>query len=312
MARVFGFGLLVFAFASVVGIILYATSVGDAAGLDVNQQGWIAFAIGVLLTLGTVAVLRRRASPTRPDVARAARGLDCRPAQTGKGASCVIKEAAQVNRRHGYTDTELSLLMGQRQMLVDMDTPEGEANEMAQGTLDKAIAEAKADGTYDIPRGLGDALLGLNEPPSDRIADWVDEKRMELRRLRQEGVTDDDIRTWWNMTSVERRFAIEQDNQGHLAYIMWAISEGHTSGPTNEETLDEAAELLRASHPLYGDPDDTRNTTGDDRPLPYELKDRVNRYIVRRAVDPHAYKRDVDGSSTFNALIRQEIRASNL
>ena len=312
MAGVFGFGLLLLAFASVVGIILYTTGVGNAAGLDVNQQGWVAFAIGVLLTLGTVAVLRRRASSTRPVVATAARGLNYRPTRTGRRPSRVTKDAAPVNRRRTYTEAELGLLTGQRQMLMDMGTPEGEANEMAQGMLDKIIAEAKAEGTYDIPRGLGDALLGLNEPPSDRIADWVDEKRMELPRLRQEGVTDDDIRIWWNMTSVEQRFAIEQDNQGHLAYIMWAISEGHASGPTNEETLDEAAELLRKSHPLYGDPDDTRNTTGDDRPLPYELKDRVNRYVVRRAVDPDAYKREVDRSSTFNALVRQEIRAGSL
>ena len=44
----------------------------------------------------------------------------------------------------------------------------------------------------------------------------------------------------------------------------------------NGEDKNEAAAHVRKIHPMYGDPDDTRHTAGDDRPLPYELKDRVN------------------------------------
>jgi hypothetical protein len=64
---------------------------------------------------------------------------------------------------------------------------------------------------------------------------------------------------------------------------------------------------------MYGDPADTSHRSGDDRPLPYELKDRINRYIEKRRLhDPEAYKQDIQISSSFNALVRKEIRANNL
>jgi hypothetical protein len=70
---------------------------------------------------------------------------------------------------------------------------------------------------------------------------------------------------------------------------------------------------VEKSLPIYGDPDDTSHKTGDDRPLPDELKNRINIYIEKRVRDnPEKYKNEIEESSTFNALIRKEIKAGNL
>jgi len=65
--------------------------------------------------------------------------------------------------------------------------------------------------------------------------------------------------------------------------------------------------------PVYGDPDDQGYFDGDDRPLPACLTHRVAVYTqLRRRRDPDALQKDIAESSSFNALIRQEIRAGRL
>ena len=57
----------------------------------------------------------------------------------------------------------------------------------------------------------------------------------------------------------------------------------------------------------------TSKTSGDDRLLPDELRNRVNAYIDKRSkVDPEEYKKEIEKSTTFNALVRQEIRKGNI
>ena len=70
---------------------------------------------------------------------------------------------------------------------------------------------------------------------------------------------------------------------------------------------------------MYRYTDDTEESrqrmglTDEDKPLPFELKDRVNKYIERRTREgAESYKRDINRSSSFNALVRQEIRAGRL
>ena len=63
---------------------------------------------------------------------------------------------------------------------------------------------------------------------------------------------------------------------------------------------------------MFGDPDDTTNTTGDDQSLPWELKDRVNIWMQKQRASPEAFKKRVEQSPTFNALVRAEIRAGRL
>ncbi|UCH82955.1 MAG: hypothetical protein JSW50_10825 [Candidatus Latescibacterota bacterium] len=65
--------------------------------------------------------------------------------------------------------------------------------------------------------------------------------------------------------------------------------------------------------PIYGDPDDPGYFESDDRPLPACLTHRVAVYThLRRRRDPDGLQGDVAKSSSFNALIRREIRAGRL
>lgn len=217
-----------------------------------------------------------------------------------------------MNTEANYTDVERGLLMSQTAMFMATGAPQHEAETLAREMLDKCITEAKADGTYDSPPGLGDLIVGLREAPSPEYADWAERQRKRIPRLREEGVTDNDIRTWWNLPDIEARMVIAADNNANIALVLHEISEGRAYDSGDISAVAMAMVTVRKTFALYGDPDDTRNTTGDDRPLPYELKDRVNRYIERHAANPASHLRDVEASSTFNALVRREIRAGNL
>jgi len=70
---------------------------------------------------------------------------------------------------------------------------------------------------------------------------------------------------------------------------------------------------LRKHRAIFGNPDDITDITGKDRPLPYELKDRINIYIENKSQkEPEQFKKDIEKSSSFNALIRKEIKKGNI
>ena len=99
---------------------------------------------------------------------------------------------------------------------------------------------------------------------------------------------------------------MKSDDMSRLALFMKLRQEDQLS----EE---DAATHVKKHFPIFGDPDDTATSSGDDRPLPFELKDRINLYIQERSQrDPSKYKKDMAEASSFNALIRKEIRAGNV
>jgi len=84
---------------------------------------------------------------------------------------------------------------------------------------------------------------------------------------------------------------------------------------TKEFNVDEkeVLKIIRKSNPIFGDPDDTSGDSGEDRPLPYELMDRINIYIERMwHSDLEKCKKEVEKSSTLNALIRKEVKKGNI
>jgi len=70
---------------------------------------------------------------------------------------------------------------------------------------------------------------------------------------------------------------------------------------------------LGKSFPIFGGPEDTKNVKGDDRPLPFELKERINQW-VGTALQDKALETATSSRSagSMNALIRNEIRAGRL
>lgn len=184
---------------------------------------------------------------------------------------------------------------------VPMFQAMGMSSEQAKSTFQDMIKQAKKesekDGTSALPQNFGDILLD-KESTDDKI-------KSMLAKRRKEGATDEDIRWWWNMHELERKMMLNFDDMSRLSLLINLREEG-----LGEE---EAAKEVRKFHPIYGDPEDTTHTSGDDRPLPEELKDRINIYIEKRATtDPKQYKDEMEKSSTFNALIRKEIRKGNI
>jgi hypothetical protein len=166
-----------------------------------------------------------------------------------------------------------------------------------------AKEESLKGNTKDLPQNSGDLLLK---------AESMDEKTKEmLAKKRREGVRDKDIKWWWNMHDYERWMMIKVDENSRMALFLDEIKK--SDADSVEEASLEAAKKIRKFFPMYGDPDDTTHTKGNDSPLPYELKDRINIYIEKlKKEDPNKLKKDIENSSTFNSLIRNKIKSGNL
>ena len=194
-----------------------------------------------------------------------------------------------------YNEIEQELLNYYSQMFAAMSMPNAQGQ--AKDILDKAIKESREEETYNLPLNSGDMLLEKEE---------TDEKtRQFLETIRKEGAKNKDIKWWWNLNDVERRMMLGVDELHRLTLFIEKTKEGKTS--------EQAAAEVRKRHPFYGNPDDTTHTKEDDRSLPVELKDRINIDVEEKFENnPEKFKRDIEKSSTFNALIRKEIRAGKI
>lgn len=140
--------------------------------------------------------------------------------------------------------------------------------------------------------GEGDALLEAADK-GDRVA------AAQVVAYRAEGATDEDIRSWWNLSSSERQAVLDTDETSRLALFIHLVE---------EQSLDPemASQEIFKVHARYGDPQDATFCSGEDRPLPIVLKDRVNRYVESRMNDLQAYKNELEASTSFNAHIRSK------
>jgi len=211
-----------------------------------------------------------------------------------------------------YNDAEKDLLNLYTHILsTTMGFSESEARKTTESMLDQSIEESKKSGSYYLPQNFGDILLGNANSEDTTIKRHTEIIKEKTKKKKDDGVRDDDIRWWWNLNDVERRIMLKQDEMNRLALFIHELKEGKAD--TKEELEEKAMDKVRKFHPMYGDSNDTTHTKGDDRPLPWELKDRINIYIEKRYQgDKEAHKKDIEESTTFNALVRKEIRENNL
>jgi hypothetical protein len=183
------------------------------------------------------------------------------------------------------------------QMAVGMSPPK------AKSTVRHTIKEAREESLKeyipgDLPEKVGDFLL--EGESTDKTI------KSSLAKKRKEGVRDEDIRWWFNMDDLERSILLKLDDvTRHALFTKLRQEDGLSEG--------EAANGVRRRYPVFGDPDDTTVATGEDRPLPYELKDRIRSFVKKRMQrDPEAFKKEIKGSLSFNALIRGEVKKGNI
>jgi hypothetical protein len=189
-------------------------------------------------------------------------------------------------------------------MLMQSGMPISQANEVFSVWLSQAKEESKKENSDNLPQNFGDLLLQKEAT--------VPNIKSKLAKLRREGVTDDDVRTWWNLPDLDRRVRIKYDENSIMAVVIDQLDKMGATKETMDESMDKAEAHARKYFPVWGDPDNyTKLFSGDDRPLPAELKFRINLWLQMRQADPN-FKEELERSTTFNALVRREIAKGNL
>jgi hypothetical protein len=187
--------------------------------------------------------------------------------------------------------------------LVQSGMSVSQANELFSAWLSLAKEESRKEDMDNLPQNFGDLLL-QNEATGPNIKAW-------LAKVRREGGTDEDIRNWWNLHDLERRIMLKNDENSRMAVVIDILRTMGAATETTQESMDKAVDLARRYFPFWGDPDDCAHVSGDDRPLPEELKFRIDLWIQRKRLDPN-YEEELERSTTFNALVRREIAKGNL
>ncbi len=179
-----------------------------------------------------------------------------------------------------------------------MNMPEEIARQLFKALAKEQKDAACREGTAWLPESFGEILLERER---------TDEKvRRAFAPKRAEGVADEDISLWWNMHDLDRRMACRVDEMNRILLFEKLRQD---SG----ETEPGAARKVAKRFPIYGDPDHLVLETEDDRPLPFELKWRINRYIAARtAADPDGFREETEASTSLNALLRRAVRRKEL
>lgn len=207
-----------------------------------------------------------------------------------------------VGQRQPYIERELEEKYTQMISLL----PTGMTCKQIRKKVKEAIKLCKEkgikEGTSNLPPDYGKLLIRAAE------AGDLDAKKI-VDKARSEGATDEDIGEFWNLGDLERRMIGFYENIFRLAMIRSLRKPG-----LSEDGEKEIEVEVRKMSPVYGDTDNTAVTSGRDRPLPYELRVRVERWRTKLIYEcgEKRLKEKAGRYSTFNTLVRVEIQKGNL
>jgi hypothetical protein len=179
-----------------------------------------------------------------------------------------------------------------------MNMPEEVARDLFKTLVNEQKEAAHREGTDRFPERFGELLLEREQ---------TDEKvRNAFASKRADGVTDEDIAFWWNMHDLERRMICKIDEMNRILLFEKLRVDSGVAEP-------EAARMVAKRFPIYGDPSHLVLESEDDRPLPFELKWRINHYLTERMkTDPDAFQEEVESSTSLNALLRGAVKQGKL
>ena len=181
-------------------------------------------------------------------------------------------------------------------MLRRLGFARGEARQEVKDAIEQFRQKRSDEGPLGLPEDLGDRIIEGAQEGREDCAEVAE-------KARQEGATEDDIRRWWNRSDLQRHMICWIEDAA-VRVPMYKTAKEH--GLSDEE----AEEKVRQLFPVYGDPEDESSGAGDDRPLPHELRDRVQSY--RKQQPGEELQRRLEDYSSFNALVRDEIRKGNI
>ena len=181
-----------------------------------------------------------------------------------------------------------------------------QAVQQATELVAMASAESRASGGGHPP-GYGDELLR-------RVSNRDPDVLTAYEQLHADGVTDDDIRWYWNLSDMEKRVIDKVADAVRMAsFIHWMDATAEEHPDYRRDQLGAiAGERVRQVHPMFGDPSDDSVASGEDRPLWPELKDRIDRYTEAHFADLRALHNEVLKETSFNAWVRKKMRAGEL
>ena len=215
----------------------------------------------------------------------------------GSGQPVQAQSTFQGGTQTMYSELESALIDQNTQLNRAMGMSSVEAAQSAKGQIDAAIEKARATGRYGLGP-LGDWAISQS---SGELASYLD-------RARAAGVTDSDIRVWWDLDEVERQAVILNDETAHMATFLSALDEAGDPA--------QAGDYCWQVHPYYDYREGAAVDDGLlDQLLPVELKDRVNRWMESYSDGFTAHKGHPirghslpEGHLTMNSWIREMVR----
>jgi hypothetical protein len=149
---------------------------------------------------------------------------------------------------------------------------------------------------------LGDRMLAL-----ERTNQLSPESARVLAGARHEGVTDDDIRAWWNLGPVEREVMVSLNQTVRAAACMSMLEEDefYRADGDHAAAMGRAIQKYKQFAPWYGDPREPFDAPPEDRHLPDELRSRVALGIIAKRLQPPT-------DMSYNAFVRSLIRQRKL
>ena len=179
-----------------------------------------------------------------------------------------------------------------------MNMPEDVAHEIFRNMAKEQKEAAQREGTDRLPESFGKILLE-REQTDENVRNAFAPKRAE-------GVSDEDIALWWNMHDLERRLICKVDEMNRILLFEKLVKHDGVTEP-------DAARMVAKRYPIYGDPEHLVLEKEDDRPLPFELKWRVNQYLTEKTkADPVGFQKEVEASTSLNALLRRAMKLGEL
>ncbi len=179
-------------------------------------------------------------------------------------------------------------------MMLNLGMSDSEATETVEELMRIAKENIIKKGEDSLPKNFAELILSGDT-----------RFKKDLKKIKKEGVRDEDIRWWWNLDPLEREMMRMSDFYNKLTLYTSLLREG--------KSIEETFPIISKYHPRFEQEKGTQFGSDEDAPLPEELKDRINIYIQKRFMnDNEQYKKELEESSSFNALIRKEIREGKL
>ena len=158
----------------------------------------------------------------------------------------------------------------------------------------KCKKESVQEGTNKLPSNYGDYIIEKSKINDEKYKEIVE-------RAISGGANEDDVRNWWNLNDIERRMIKWEDEIFRISSYQLFKEEGFTH--------DEEIIKIRKTFPIYGNPYDESNSKGDDRPLPDELHDKINR--MTKELPLGYFQEYAKDHNSMNAFIRSELKTAD-